>query len=215
MAVFGVVLVVDGVVDELEAVPRGEVADAALAGEGFADLVFALLAQFGVALDFGRVSTVVGALGVVVFEAFGERDDGVTGAVGLARSRLSTGGVLAHMGGDGLVVVTGELGVAGLDAAGTVPVVDGVAAFDTVGAVVADGAVGVVFVVGGGAVEEDEGVLGDAVGVGFVIVVGVAFALFTATAFAALPCPDAGIGVGAVGVAGVDAFFGEQAFDEG
>ena len=203
MTVFGIVLVVDGVVDELEAVAGNEVADAALAGEGFADLVFALLAEFGVALDFSGVSTVVLALGVVVFKTVGES--------GSRLSVLGASGVVTDMGGDGLVVVAGELGVTGLDLAGGVPLVEGVVGFDAVGAVVAQDIVADVArttgregVVG---VKKDEVVLRDVAL--FLGVVGLV------PAFASVGGPQGGFRVGAVAVAGADAFFGKQAFDEG
>ena len=98
LAVFGVVLVVDGVVLEFEPGAGVEAADGAFALEGFAGEVFGLLAQLGVARHVVRGAVVTG-LGVVVFEAGGKVSAGV--------ALLAVGDFGADMGGGGLVVVTG------------------------------------------------------------------------------------------------------------
>ena len=198
LTVFRVVLVVNGVIAQFEPGTGKQRACAAFAAKGLACEVLRLLAQGGVAGDFVGVGAVVGGLRVVVFEAGRERVSGValTGACGF----------VAAVGGDGLVVVAGELGLAGLELSAAAPVVDGVLGFDAVGTVVADDRVGVLRygVVG---VEEDQGVNG---GVG----AGVLATRLTAAPLAVVAA-DRGRRVGAVGVAETDPFFCEQAFDEG
>ncbi len=234
LPVFRAVLVVDRVITEFEPRAGDEVADGACAAEGLAGEVLGLLAQFGIARHLVGGAAVVAGLGVVVFEAIGERGQRLAGI-----PRIDVGVVFPHVGGDSLVVVARERTPAGLDLAFGGPGVDGVVGFDAVGAVEAErirciarmactgdgpGAragtcAGIVLCILGRttpgevvvAVEEDQGVLREDVrGVLRFVADGTPSAFF-----ASRRALERALGIGAVAVAGADAFFGEQAFDEG
>ena len=157
LPIFRAVGVVNGVIPEFEPGAGNEVTHRAFTVEGLAGEIPGLLAQGGIARHLVGVAAVVAGLRVVVFEAVGQR----AALFAVIHPRL----VFTDGGRHRLIVVARKGRPAGLDLPFGGPGVDGVVGFDAVGAVEADR--GVVRMSGRRvivAVEEDQGVLREGVG---------------------------------------------------